>query len=91
MTGEGFIGGAYSSAWISAWFTIGILVLIIFFAYILLKNDLMPVPFSLGGASIGILLAIIIISFTSWTKLSFIIGLIGILIGGAVIGNMTES
>ena len=87
MTGGGFEGGAYSGAWISAWITVGILGLIIFLMFILNKNDLTPIPFSIPGALIGILLAIVIISFTTWNKFALIVGLVGVIGGGIFLGR----
>lgn len=89
LTGNGFEGGAYGSAWFSAWLTIGILIIIVFFIFIVLRNDMMPFEFSLAGSLLGILLAIILISFTTWNKFAFLVGIIGILVGGLLVGRFT--
>jgi len=88
MSGAGFEGGAYGAEWISAWIALSILGLIVFLEYIFfVKNDYSPGNFSFAGSLIGILLAIIIITLFGWVKLAFIIGIVGIIVGGYIIGN----
>lgn len=81
MTGSGYIGGAYSSEWITAWLVIGILGTFAFLGKKVL-HDNMDYPFNLAGSLIGVLLAIIIVTFTGWNKIAFVVGLAG-MVGGA--------
>lgn len=90
MSGAGFEGGAYGSEWLSAWGAIGILGLILFLEYMFfVREDYAPFPFSFAGSLIGVLLCIILISLTGWTKLAFIIGILGTIGGGIVVGQMS--
>lgn len=90
MTGTGFEGGAYGGEWIRAWITMGILGLIIFFAVMAQKNDMLPIPFHIGGALAGILVAILIITFTGASKLALLIGFVAVIGGGYLVGSRLE-
>ena len=88
MTGAGFDGGAYSGAWLSAWGAIGILGILAFLVYMFkVKADYIPIPFSFAGCLTGILAAILVITFTGWTKVGFIVGVVVFFIGGYLIGR----
>jgi len=93
MTGTGFEGGAvfsFGSEWVRAWITIGILVITIFFAFMAQNNDMLPIPFHIGGGLIGVLIAIIIISLTGASKIALGAGLLGVVAGGYLVGSRLE-
>jgi len=93
MTVSGFEGGATFSLgveWVKAWITIGILAIMTFFATMAQKNDMLPIPFHTGGALIGILVSILIITFTGASKIALVIGFVVVVIGGYLVGSRLE-
>lgn len=90
MSGEGFEGGAYSGEWISAWISIAILGLGVFFLLMAQRNEILPIPFHVGGGLIGIFIAILIIMFTGASKIALGVGALGVIAGGYLVGSRFE-
>jgi hypothetical protein len=91
MTGEGFVGGAYSTLWIKCWVAVVALAIVPLFDLLLkVKDDSglpePPIPFNYQGALLGALIAIITITFTGSYKIGFILGLVGFGVGGYLMG-----
>lgn len=90
MTGAGFEGGAYGSEWIHAWISLGIIGIAIFLVIMAQRNDMLPIPFHIGGGLIGFFVAILIITFTGASKLALGVGLIVAAGGGYLVGSRFE-
>lgn len=89
MSGNGFEGGAYGSEWFLAWVAVGIIIVLLFLCYtFFVKLEMNPFPFYFPGALIGLFLIILLISLGLNIKISFLIGLVGLLGGGIGLGGM---
>lgn len=87
MSGKGFVGGAYSDAWIHAWVSVAIIGLLCFFAWFLQKDDMIPFTFHFAGGLFGVLVAIGVIMFTGASKIALVAGLVCFIIGGYFVGS----
>ena len=82
MTANGFLDGmAIGGDWFMAWVYVGLLGTFVFLGEIVLKRNY-DMDFSLPGALAGVLVALVIITLTGWSKVAFIIGLIVLFAGG---------
>lgn len=85
FTGGGFdvaIGGSFTMAWVG-------IVILVFILFLIRKwiGEEMGVPFSILFASVGLGLGYFItITLTCSMKWAFIVGLVGMLIGGFLFG-----
>lgn len=82
MSGQGFVGGAYSHDWIMAWGSIALLGLVCYIMHVLSKNDYVPAGFNWQAGLMGIATGILIISFLGWAKIALLVGFIVMLIVG---------
>jgi amino acid transporter len=87
MSGDGFVGGAYSHDWIMAWASIAILALIVYVVHIMSKNGYIPSGFNWQAGLMGIVAALVIISFLGWAKIGLLVGVIVLAVIGFWVGE----
>jgi TM2 domain-containing membrane protein YozV len=91
MTGQGFEGGSFGSAWIMAWVGLFILAVLIMLSKRWLEEEQVAgMPYSFFGGFLGPLVYFIVISLTGQAKWALLIGLIGMGIGGFGAGRFAN-
>ena len=90
MTGAGFEGGAYHSAWFMAWIGIFLLAIIIMLSKRWLEEEGLIGEYSFIGGFAGPLIYFIVISFVGEAKWAILAGLLGLVAGGKLMARFSN-
>ena len=90
MTGAGFEGGAYGTAWIMAWVGFFVLAVLILLSKRWLEEEGLIGEYSFIGGLLGPLAYFIVVSLTGQAKWALLAGLLGLVAGGKLMARFSN-